>query len=107
MEALKRDPEYAEAWCKLGSEITGMSEGEDTDKKLAGMDLFKDEPKITDKIGRLYIAHINAAIFCFDKAIEIEPNNVFVSNGRVELKPEDETFGAKPNQVLNFGVETQ
>ena len=76
LEALKRDPEYAEAWCKLGSEITGMSEGEDTDKKLAGMDLFKDEPKITDKIGRLYIAHINAAIFCFDKAIEIEPKNV-------------------------------
>ena len=40
LEALKRDPEYAEAWCGLGSEITGMSEGEDTDKKLAAMDLF-------------------------------------------------------------------
>ena len=79
LEALKRDPEYAEAWCKLGSEITGMSEGEDTDKKLAGMDLFKDEPKITDKIGRLYIAHINAAIFCFDKAIEIKPKYGYAS----------------------------
>jgi len=76
IEALKRDPEYAEAWCKLGSEITGMSEGEDTDKKLAGMDLFKDEPKITNGIGKLYRVHINAAVFCFDKAIEIEPKNV-------------------------------
>jgi len=76
IEALKRDPEYAEAWCKLGSEITGMSEGEDTDKKLAGMDLFKDEPKITNGIGKLYVVHIDAAVFCFDKAIEIEPKNV-------------------------------
>ena len=76
VEALKRDPEYAEAWCKLGSKITEMSEGEDTDKKLAGMDLFKDEPKITDEIGKLHIVHINAAVFCFDKAIEIEPKNV-------------------------------
>ena len=76
LEALKRDPEYAEAWCKLGSEITGMSEGEDTDKKLAAMDLFKDEPKITNGIGKLYVVHIDAAVFCFDKAIEIEPKNV-------------------------------
>jgi tetratricopeptide (TPR) repeat protein len=76
LEALKRDPEYAEAWCKLGSEITGMSEGEDTDKKLAAMDLFKDEPKITNGIGKLHVVHIDAAVFCFDKAIEIEPKNV-------------------------------
>jgi hypothetical protein len=76
LEALKRDPEYAEAWCGLGSEITGMSDSEDTDKELAGMDLFKDEPKITDEIGKLHIVHINAAVFCFDKAIEIEPKNV-------------------------------
>ena len=76
VEALRRDPEYAEAWCGLGSEITKMSAGETTDKELLGMDLFKDEPKITDKIGRLYIAHINAAVFCFDKAIEIEPKYV-------------------------------
>jgi len=75
VEALKRDPEYAEAWCKLGLEIKGMKAGEDTDKKLAGMDLFKDEPKITDD-KRLYYAQINAAYFCFDKAIEIEPKNV-------------------------------
>ena len=75
VEALKRDPEYAEAWCKLGLEITGMSDGEDTDKKLAGMDLFKDEPKITDD-KTLHYAHIGAAVFCFDKAIEIEPKYV-------------------------------
>ena len=75
VEALKRDPEYAEAWCKLGLEITEMSAGEDTDKKLAGMDLFKDEPKITDKIGTNYPL-INAVKFCFDKAIEIEPKYV-------------------------------
>ena len=75
LEALKRDPEYAEAWCGLGSEITEMSFGEDTDKELAGMDLFKDEPKITDN-KQLYYAQINAAKFCFDKAIEIEPKNV-------------------------------
>mgnify|MGYP003719829237 CR=1 FL=1 len=76
VEALKRDPEYAEAWCKLGLEITGMSAGEDTDKKLAGMDLFKDEPKITNGIGKLHVVHIDAAVFCFDKAIEIEPKYV-------------------------------
>ncbi len=75
LEALKRDPEYAEAWCGLGSEITGMDVSENTDKELAGMDLFKDEPKITDKIGTNYPL-INAAVFCFDKAIEIEPKNV-------------------------------
>jgi len=75
VEALKRDPEYAEAWCGLGSEITEMSFGEDTDKELAGMDLFKDEPKITDN-KQLYYAQINAAKFCFDKAIEIEPKYV-------------------------------
>ena len=75
VEALKRDPEYAEAWCGLGSEITGMGASEDTDKELVGMDLFKDEPKITDD-KRLHYAHINAAKFCFDKAIEIEPKNV-------------------------------
>ncbi|MCS5550712.1 MAG: tetratricopeptide repeat protein [Gammaproteobacteria bacterium] len=74
VEALKRDPEYAEAWYKLGLKITEMSAGEDTDKKLVGMDLFKDEPKITDN-KRLHYAHINAAKFCFDKAIEIEPKN--------------------------------
>ena len=76
VEALKRDPEYAEAWCGLGSEITGMGDSEDTDKELAGMDLFKDEPKITNGIGKLHVVHINAAVFCFDKAIEIEPKNV-------------------------------
>ena len=75
LEALKRDPEYAEAWCGLGSEITGMGASEDTDKELVGMDLFKDEPKITDD-KRLHYAHINAAKFCFDKAIEIEPKYV-------------------------------
>ena len=75
LEALKRDPEYAEAWCGLGSEITEMSFGEDTDKELAGMDLFKDEPKITDD-KTLHYAHIGAAVFCFDKAIEIEPKYV-------------------------------
>ena len=75
LEALKRDPEYAEAWCGLGSEITGMDVSENTDKELAGMDLFKDEPKITDKIGTNYPL-INAAVFCFDKAIEIEPEYV-------------------------------
>ena len=75
VEALRRDPEYAEAWCGLGSEITEMSFGEDTDKELAGMDLFKDEPKITDN-KQLYYAQINAVKFCFDKAIEIEPKNV-------------------------------
>ena len=75
LEALKRDPEYAEAWRKLGLEIWEMDAGEDTDKKLAGMDLFKDEPKITDKIGTNYPL-INAVKFCFDKAIEIEPKNV-------------------------------
>jgi len=75
VEALRRDPEYAEAWCKLGSKITKMSSGEDTDKELAGMDLFKDEPKITDD-KTLHYAHIGAAVFCFDKAIEIEPKYV-------------------------------
>ena len=75
IEALERDPEYAEAWCKLGLEIIKMKEGEDTDKKLAGMDLFKDEPKITDD-KQLYLTQINAAKFCFDKAIEIEPKYV-------------------------------
>ena len=53
VEALKRDPEYAEAWCGLGSEITGMDAGENTDKELAVMDLFKDEPKITDNLDKL------------------------------------------------------
>jgi len=48
LEALKRDPEYAEAWCKLGLQITKEKPSEVTDKTLAGMDLFKDEPKITD-----------------------------------------------------------
>jgi len=76
IEALKRDPEYAEAWCKLGSKITKMSSGEDTDKELAGMDLFKDEPEITDNLDNLHRTKINAAVFCFDKAIEIEPKYV-------------------------------
>ena len=76
VEALKRDPEYAEAWCGLGSEITGMDVGENTDKELAGMDLFKDEPKITDNLDKLHRTQINAAVFCFDKAIEIEPEYV-------------------------------
>mgnify|MGYP000486399254 CR=1 FL=1 len=75
VEALRRDPEYAEAWCKLGLQITKMDAGEDTDKELAGMDLFKDEPKITDD-KTLHYAHIGAAVFCFDKAIEIEPKYV-------------------------------
>ena len=75
LEALKRDPEYAEAWCKLGLEIRRMGASEDTDKTLVGMDLFKDEPKITDD-KTLHYAQINAAIFCFDKAIEIEPKYV-------------------------------
>nr|AIF20831.1 Isopropylmalate/homocitrate/citramalate synthase family protein [uncultured marine thaumarchaeote KM3_95_D02] len=75
VEALRRDPEYAEAWCKLGSEITKMNHSEDTDKTLIGMDLFKDEPKITYNIGTNYPL-INAAVFCFDKAIEIEPKYV-------------------------------
>ena len=75
VEALKRDPEYAEAWCELGLEIKKMDAGEATDKTLVGMDLFKDEPKITDD-KRLYYAQINAAKFCFDKAIEIEPKYV-------------------------------
>ena len=76
LEALKRDPEYAEAWRKLGLEIWEMDAGEDTDKKLAGMDLFKDEPKITDDLDKLHRTQINAAVFCFDKAIEIEPKYV-------------------------------
>ena len=75
IEALKRDPEYAEAWCMLGSKITDMSADESTDEKLVGMDLFKDEPKITDD-KTLHCAHIGAAVFCFDKAIEIEPKYV-------------------------------
>ena len=75
VEALKRDPEYAEAWCKLGLQITKMGPGENTDKELTGMDLFKDEPKITDN-KQLHRTQINAAVFCFDKAIEIEPKNV-------------------------------
>ena len=75
LEALKRDPEYAEAWCKLGKEITEMDADEATDKTLAGMDLFKDEPKITNRIGSHW-PFINAVVFCYDKAIEIEPNNV-------------------------------
>ncbi len=41
VEALKRDPEYAEAWCELGLEIKKMDAGEATDKTLLGMDLFK------------------------------------------------------------------
>jgi len=78
IEALKRDPEYAEAWCKLGSVITKMEkDSEDTDKTLIGMDLFKDESKITRNIGTNYPL-INAAVFCFDKAIEIEPKYVDV-----------------------------
>ena len=76
VEALKRDPEYAEAWCGLGSEITKMDASEDTDKTLAGMDLFKDEPKITDNLDNLHRTQINAAVFCFNKALEIEPKNV-------------------------------
>jgi len=76
VEALKRDPEYAEAWCKLGLQITKMDAGEDTDKELAGMDLFKDEPKITDDLDKLHRTQINAAVFCFDKAIEIKPKYV-------------------------------
>ena len=52
VEALKRDPEYAEAWCKLGLQITKMDTGEDTDKELAGMDLFKDESEITDDLDK-------------------------------------------------------
>ena len=40
------------------------------------MDLFKDEPRIIDEIGKLYVVHINTAVFCFDKAIEIEPKYV-------------------------------
>ena len=92
VEALKRDPEYAEAWCGLGSEITGMGASEDTDKELVGMDLFKDEPKITDD-KRLHYAHINAAKFCFDKAIEIEPKNVDAWYGKgswcLEWRPPD------------------
>ena len=92
VEALRRDPEYAEAWCKLGSKITKMSSGEDTDKELAGMDLFKDEPKITDD-KRLHYAHINAAKFCFDKAIEIEPKYVDAWYGKgswcLEWRPPD------------------
>ena len=92
VEALKRDPEYAEAWCKLGLKITKMGSGEDTDKTLAGMDLFKDEPKITDN-KRLYSAHINAAKFCFDKAIEIEPKYVDAWYGKgswcLEWRPPD------------------
>ena len=92
MEALKRDPEYAEAWCGLGSEITGMGASEDTDKELVGMDLFKDEPKITDD-KRLHYAHINAAKFCFDKAIEIEPKYVDAWYGKgswcLEWRPPD------------------
>ena len=91
-EALKRDPEYAEAWCGLGSEITGMGASEDTDKELVGMDLFKDEPKITDD-KRLHYAHINAAKFCFDKAIEIEPKYVDAWYGKgswcLEWRPPD------------------
>jgi len=75
VEALRRDPEYAEAWCMLGSKITDMDAGENTDKELVGMDLFKDEPKITDD-KTLHYAHIGAAVFCFDKAIEIEPKYV-------------------------------
>ena len=75
VEALKRDPEYAEAWCGLGLVITKMSTGETTDKELLGMDLFKDEPKITGNIRTPYPL-INAAVFCFDKALEIEPKNV-------------------------------
>ena len=75
VEALKRDPEYAEAWCGLGLAITKMSTGETTDKELLGMDLFKDEPKITGNIRTPYPL-INAAVFCFDKALEIEPKNV-------------------------------
>ena len=92
VEALKRDPEYAEAWCGLGSEITGMGASEDTDKELVGMDLFKDEPKITDN-KRLHYAHINAAKFCFDKAIEIEPKYVDAWYGKgswcLEWRPPD------------------
>ena len=92
VEALKRDPEYAEAWCGLGSEITGMGASEDTDKELVGMDLFKDEPKITDD-KRLHYAHINAAKFCFDKAIEIEPKYVDAWYGKgswcLEWRPPD------------------
>ena len=92
LEALKRDPEYAEAWCGLGSEITGMGASEDTDKELVGMDLFKDEPKITDD-KRLHYAHINAAKFCFDKAIEIEPKYVDAWYGKgswcLEWRPPD------------------
>ncbi len=34
VEALKRDPEYAEAWCELGLEIKKMDAGEATDKTL-------------------------------------------------------------------------
>ena len=92
IEALKRDPEYAEAWCGLGSEITGMGASEDTDKELVGMDLFKDEPKITDD-KRLHYTHINAAKFCFDKAIEIEPMYVDAWYGKgswcLEWRPPD------------------
>jgi len=75
VEALKRDPGYAEAWCKLGSEITGMDKGKDTDKTLIGMDLFKDEPKITHNTNT-NTPLVNAAVFCFDKAIEIKPKYV-------------------------------
>jgi len=92
VEALKRDPEYAEAWCGLGSEITEMGASEDTDKELVGMDLFKDEPKITDD-KQLHHAHINAAKFCFDKAIEIEPKYVDAWYGKgswcLEWRPPD------------------
>jgi tetratricopeptide (TPR) repeat protein len=76
VEALKRDPEYAEAWCKLGLKITKMGNSENTDKTLAGMDLFKDEVTITKNVNRLHITQINAAAFCFHKATQIEPKYV-------------------------------
>ena len=74
-EALRRDPEYTEAWYKLALEISHGRTDEDTIKEILEIELFKDEPTISGDISKNR-ALINAGVFCFDKVISKEPENV-------------------------------
>ena len=74
-EALRRDPEYTEAWYELALEISRGRTDEDTIKEIRENELFKDEPTISGDVKKNR-ALINAGVFCFDKVISKEPENV-------------------------------
>lgn len=74
-EALRRDPEYTEAWYELALEISRGGTDEDTIKEIRENELFNDEPTISGDVKKNR-ALINAGVFCFDKVISKEPENV-------------------------------